>query len=142
MTQAFAHRPVMAEEVTGLLAAVPDGVFLDATLGGGGHAAAVLAAHPGLRLVGTDRDADALAAATATLAPFGDRVLALHHARFDRLAELVEGAGRPTAVLFDLGVSSPQLDRPERGFSYRQDGPLDMRMDRAQRRTAADVANT
>ena len=141
MTQAFAHRPVMAGEVAALLAAVPDGVVVDATLGGGGHAAGLLAAHPGLRLVGVDRDADALAAAAAALAPFGDRVVALHHARFDRLAELLDGAGPVTAVLFDLGVSSPQLDRAERGFSYRHDGPLDMRMDRSQRRTAADVAN-
>ncbi|MGH9179529.1 MAG: 16S rRNA (cytosine(1402)-N(4))-methyltransferase RsmH [Acidimicrobiales bacterium] len=142
MTQAFAHLPVMAGEVTGLLAGVPDGVFVDATLGGGGHAAALLAAHPGLRMVGIDRDADALAAAAFVLAPFGDRVLALHHARFDRLPELVAGLGPLTAALFDLGLSSPQVDRPERGFSYRHDGPLDMRMDRSQRRTAAEVANT
>jgi 16S rRNA (cytosine1402-N4)-methyltransferase len=142
MTQAFAHRAVMADEVAALLAAVPDGVLVDATLGGGGHAAALLAAHSGLQLVGVDRDADALAAAAATLAPFGDRVVALHHARFDQLPDLVAGLDPVTAVLFDLGVSSPQLDWAERGFSYRFDGPLDMRMDRSQRRTAADVANT
>ena len=139
MTQAFVHRPVMVDEVVGLLSGVPEGLFVDATLGGGGHAAAVLAVHPGLRLVGIDRDADALAAAGASLAPFGDRVLALHHARFDRVGELVPAP--VSAVLFDLGVSSPQLDRAERGFSYRLEGPLDMRMDRSQRRNAADVVN-
>ena len=139
MTQAFVHRPVMVDEVVGLLADVPPGLVVDATVGGGGHAAALLAAHPGLRLVGIDRDTDALAAAAARLAPFGDRVTALHHARFDRLAQLVEEPA--SAVLLDLGVSSPQFDRPERGFSYRLEGPLDMRMDRSQRRTAADVVN-
>lgn len=139
MTQAFTHRPVMVDEVVALLAQVPAGLFVDATLGGAGHASAVLAAHPGLRLVGIDRDADALAAARARLEPFADRVLALHHARFDRLAQLVTGP--VTAVVLDLGVSSPQFDRAERGFSYRHDGPLDMRMDRAQRRTAADLVN-
>lgn len=139
MTQTFEHRPVMVDEVVALLAPVPPGVLVDATLGGAGHAGAVLRAHPGLQLVGIDRDADALAAARATLAPFGSRVLALHHARFDRLAELVTGP--VSAVLLDLGVSSPQLDRPERGFSYRLEGPLDMRMDRSQGRTAGDVVN-
>ena len=139
MTQEFVHRPVMVDEVVALLADVPPGVLVDGTLGGGGHAAAVLDAAPGLRLVGIDRDADALAAAAANLARFGDRVDALHHARFDRLPELV--AGPVSAVLLDLGVSSPQFDRPERGFSYRLEGPLDMRMDRSQRRTAADVVN-
>ena len=139
MTQAFTHRPVMVDEVVTLLADVPAGVFVDATLGAGGHASAVLAAHQGLRLVGIDRDTDALAAAEATLAPLADRVVALHHARFDRLPLLVTEPA--SAVLLDLGVSSPQFDRAERGFSYRHEGPLDMRMDRTQRRTAADVVN-
>lgn len=139
MTQAFTHRPVMVDEVVALLADVAAGLFVDATLGAGNHSAAVLAANPGLRLVGIDRDTDALAAAEATLAPVADRVVALHHARFDRLPLLV--TERPTAVLLDLGVSSPQFDRADRGFSYRHDGPLDMRMDRTQRRTAADVVN-
>ena len=139
MTQDFEHRPVMVDEVVATLAPVPAGVLVDATLGGAGHSAAVLAAHPGLRLVGIDRDADALAAAETRLVPFAGRVVALHHARFDRLPLLVTEP--VSAVLLDLGVSSPQLDRPERGFSYRHDGPLDMRMDRTQRRTAADVVN-
>ena len=140
MTQAFTHRPVMVDEVVDLLADVPAGLFVDATLGGAGHASAVLAANAGLRLVGIDRDADALAAAEERLAPFGDRVVALHHARFDRLPLLVTEP--PTAVLLDLGVSSPQFDVADRGFSYRHDGPLDMRMDRTQRRTAADIVNS
>ena len=139
MSQVFEHRPVMADEIVALFTTVPPGRLVDATLGGGGHARALLGANPHLRLVGIDRDADAVAAAARALAPFGDRVEALHHARFDRLEELVDGP--VSGVLFDLGVSSPQLDRPERGFSYRFDGPLDMRMDRTQGRTAADVVN-
>lgn len=140
MSQTFAHRPVMVDEVVALLAPVPPGVVVDATVGGGGHAAAVLAAHAHLSLVGIDRDADAVAAARARLEAFGDRVIALHHARFDSVAGLVD---EPlSAVLFDLGVSSPQFDRPERGFSYRHEAPLDMRMDRAAKRTAAEIVNT
>ncbi|MDQ3574194.1 MAG: 16S rRNA (cytosine(1402)-N(4))-methyltransferase RsmH [Actinomycetota bacterium] len=138
MSQAFVHHPVMVEEVVALLSAVPPGVVVDATVGGGGHARALLDATAALRLVGMDRDADAVAAARQSLAAYGDRV-SVHHARFDRLHELVPGP--VSAVLFDLGVSSPQLDRPGRGFSYRAEGPLDMRMDRSQRRTAADVVN-
>ena len=141
MSRDFEHRPVMADEVVELFAPVPAGVVVDATVGGGGHAAALLSAHGHLRLVGIDRDEEALAAADRMLAPFGPRVVALHHGRFDELASVV-GDAPVTGVLFDLGVSSPQLDRPERGFSYRADGPLDMRMDRFQRRTAADVVNT
>lgn len=138
----FAHRPVMVDEIVAVLAPVPPGVVVDCTVGGGGHAAALLTAHPHLRLVGLDRDDAALAAAAETLAPFGDRVT-LRRARFDELITTMEDLGHDNAAaaLFDLGVSSPQLDVPERGFSYRQPGPLDMRMDRRQRRTAADVVN-
>ena len=139
MSQVFLHRPVMVREVVDLFAPVPPGVVVDATVGGGGHARALLDAHPHLSLVGIDRDADAVAAAAQSLADCGPRVQALHHARFDRLAELVPGP--VSGVLFDLGVSSPQLDRDERGFSYRSDARLDMRMDRSQVRTAADVVN-
>lgn len=134
----FSHLPVMVDRVVELLAPVPAGTYVDATVGGGGHAAAVLAAAPHLRLVGLDRDADALAAAGSRLAGFGDRAR-LVHARFDEMADLVDGP--VTAVLFDLGVSSPQFDRPERGFSYRADAPLDMRMDRRDPTTAADLVN-
>ncbi|HZN15544.1 MAG TPA: 16S rRNA (cytosine(1402)-N(4))-methyltransferase RsmH [Acidimicrobiales bacterium] len=137
---AFDHHPVMVEEVEALLASVPPGVSVDATVGGGGHAAALLDARPDLRLIAFDRDADALAAAGNRLRRFGDRVIAFHHARFDQLATLVDGP--VSAVLFDLGVSSPQIDRSERGFSYIGDGPLDMRMDQRDPLTAADVVNT
>ncbi len=150
MSQDFSHQPVLVDEVVALLAPVPDGLVLDATLGGGGHAAAILAAHPGLSLLGIDRDPAAVEAATGTLAPFGDRVT-VRRARFDGLADEVRrfhdsqgGApeDRPlSGVLFDLGVSSPQLDQAERGFSYRRDAALDMRMDPTVGLTAADVVN-
>lgn len=133
------HAPVMATEVVELVTAAPPGLLVDLTLGAGGHAAAVLDAHPHLSLVGIDRDADALDEARAVLDRFGARVVGLHQARFDDFERLVPGP--VSAVLADLGVSSMQLDRPERGFSYRHDGPLDMRADRRQARTAADVVN-
>jgi 16S rRNA (cytosine1402-N4)-methyltransferase len=139
---AFVHRPVMVDEVVGLLGPVPDGPAVDATVGGGGHARAILRAHPQLRIIGLDRDADALAAAERTLAEFGERAV-LRRARFDQLDAVLDGLGVSaiSAALFDLGVSSPQLDRVERGFSYRGDAPLDMRMDRDDARTAADIVN-
>jgi 16S rRNA (cytosine1402-N4)-methyltransferase len=132
----------MLQEVTQLLIPVPDGVVLDATVGGGGHAAALLEARPGLQVVGLDQDPSAVAAAEDALATF-ERRAHLERARFDRFGEVLDhrGVGRLSGALFDLGVSSPQFDWPERGFSYRNDGPLDMRMDPAQPRTAADVVN-
>jgi len=138
----FEHRPVMLDEVVAALAPVPPGVLLDATVGGGGHAKALLEANPGLRLVGLDRDAAALAAAAGTLQGYQTRVT-LRRGRFDQLSEILEDLGyeRISAALFDLGVSSPQLDVAERGFSYRHEGPLDMRQDQGQQRTAADVVN-
>ena len=138
----FEHRPVMVDEIVEALAPAPPGVLVDATVGGGGHAKALLAAHPHLQLVGLDRDDAALAAAAENLSGFGDRVR-LRRCRFDALATTLEELGEThvSAVLFDLGVSSPQLDVAGRGFSYRNDGPLDMRMDRRQDRTAADVVN-
>jgi 16S rRNA (cytosine1402-N4)-methyltransferase len=142
MSQRFHHRPVMADEVVAALLSVPPGVFVDATVGGGGHARLLLEARPDLRLVGLDRDPDALAAAAATLAPFSDRVT-LRRATFDHLAEIMRdlAVDRTSGTLFDLGVSSPQLDRSERGFSYRVSGPLDMRMDPSSPWSAADVVN-
>lgn len=136
------HLPVMCREVVEVLAAAPDGLVVDATVGGGGHADALLSSAPRLRLIGIDRDPDALSAAAARLAGHGDRV-ALRHARFDALVDVLDEIGQPeiSACLFDLGVSSAQLDRPERGFSYRLDGPLDMRMDPAAEVTAADIVN-
>ena len=145
MTEAvpFAHAPVMVEEVVETLGQVPSGVVVDATLGGAGHTAALLAANDGLSILGLDRDEMALAAAGGRLAFHGERV-ALRHTRFDGLASAVRalGADRISGALFDLGVSSPQLDVAERGFSFRHDGPLDMRMDRSHGRTAAELVNT
>ena len=140
MDSDFSHLPVMAHEIVALFAPVPDGVVVDATVGGGGHAAAILSSRPGLRLVGLDRDLDALAAARVRLAPFGGRA-ELHHARFGALADVLEHSGKVSGVLFDLGVSSPQLDRAERGFYYRLDAPLDMRMDQSSGRSAAELVN-
>ena len=141
-SEGFRHAPVLLEQVVDLFAPVPPGWVVDATVGGAGHAAAILERHPHLRVLGLDQDADALAAAAERLAPFGDRAV-LHHVRFDALGHAVQQLGTTpvTGALFDLGVSSPQLDRAERGFSYRHDAPLDMRMDQDRERTAADVVN-
>jgi 16S rRNA (cytosine1402-N4)-methyltransferase len=138
----FEHRPVMLEEVTDIFSVVPEGVVLDATVGAGGHAGALLQAVPRLSVVGIDRDAEAVAAATVALAPFGPRARVVR-GRFDQLGRVLDslGVGQLTGALFDLGVSSPQFDTPERGFSYRFDAPLDMRMDRSQELTAARVLN-
>ena len=140
-SDAFSHATVMPAETLELLAPRPDGVYADATLGGGGHAAAILeASAPTGRLIGLDRDEVALAAARARLAPYGDRVTFVHaafaHAR-QVLAE--EGAPRVDGLVADLGVSSPQLDVAERGFSFRVEGPLDMRMDRTRGETAREL---
>jgi 16S rRNA (cytosine1402-N4)-methyltransferase len=136
----FAHLPVMAAEVTDLLATVPTGLVVDATLGGGGHSKALLTVRPDLRLLGIDRDPVAVAAAGAVLEPFGDRVRIVQGG-FEEVATFV-GNEELVAILFDLGVSSPQLDRPVRGFSYWADAaPLDMRMDSVQTLTAETVVN-
>jgi 16S rRNA (cytosine1402-N4)-methyltransferase len=140
--EGFRHAPVLLERVLELLAPVPPGWVIDATVGGAGHAAAILERHPHLRVLGLDQDADALAAAAERLRPFGDRA-ALLHVRFDAFDIAMQQLGTSplSATLFDLGVSSPQLDRAARGFSYRHDAPLDMRMDRRQPTTAADIVN-
>ncbi len=138
----FVHRPVMGREVVDLLVAVPPGTVIDATAGGGGHAGLLLDARPDLRLLGIDRDPVAVGAAQQALARFGERARIVHGG-FENLAEIAEteSEGNIVGVLFDLGVSSPQLDRAERGFSYWSDAPLDMRMDSSQTLTAADVVN-
>jgi 16S rRNA (cytosine1402-N4)-methyltransferase len=132
----------MVSEITELFANVPDGVVLDATLGGAGHTTAILDAHPGLRVLGLDRDPAALEASRVRLAPYGDRAM-LQHRRFDDLDAAMSEAGidELSGALFDLGVSSHQFDSGERGFSYRHDAPLDMRMDTTESTTAADVVN-
>jgi 16S rRNA (cytosine1402-N4)-methyltransferase len=142
------HVPVLLERVTELLApalATDGAVLVDATLGLAGHSLALLAAHPGLRLVGLDRDPDARAEASRRIEAAGcaDRVT-LVPAVFDELPDVLDRLGLTEVhgVLFDLGVSSLQLDRPDRGFSYSADAPLDMRMDPDGPRTAADVVNT
>jgi 16S rRNA (cytosine1402-N4)-methyltransferase len=138
----FEHHPVMVSEIVALLSPSPPGLLLDATLGGAGHARALLDAAPHLTLLGIDQDPDAVAAGLRALASYGSRAR-VERSRFDRIPELLDslGVARLSAVLFDLGVSSPQLDRSERGFSYWRDGPLDMRMDPAGPKTAKDVVN-
>lgn len=132
----------MADEIVTVFATVPPGPILDATLGGGGHSELLLEAYPHLSVLGIDRDETALAAASQRLARFGDRFTAVH-SRFDHLRTAMSTAHitELSGALFDLGVSSPQLDRVERGFSYRHDAPLDMRMDLSQSWSGADVVN-
>ncbi|WP_069711428.1 16S rRNA (cytosine(1402)-N(4))-methyltransferase RsmH [Curtobacterium sp. ER1/6] len=142
----FPHTPVMLQRIVDLFVPALEGpgkVVVDATLGMGGHSAALLERFPELTLIGLDRDTDALGIAGERLARFGDRVR-LVHTVYDDIVEAVEGEGfrKVDGVLFDLGVSSLQLDRAERGFAYSQDAPLDMRMDRTEGRTAADVLAT
>ncbi|TFV60602.1 16S rRNA (cytosine(1402)-N(4))-methyltransferase RsmH [Mycobacterium sp. PS03-16] len=146
------HIPVLLDRCVELLTPAltrrhSDGrgaVLVDATLGAGGHAHRFLQDLPGLRLIGVDRDQDALGIASDRLAPFADRV-SLVHSRYDGIAEALrhtDWADDVCGFLFDLGVSSMQLDRIERGFSYSADAPLDMRMDQSASLTAAEVVNT
>ena len=140
------HVPVLLDRVVALLAPPleRDGaVLVDATLGLGGHAEAVLTRFELARVVGIDRDPEALALAGRRLAPFGDRFTGVH-AVYDELPEVLADLGLASvdAVLFDLGVSSMQLDVRERGFAYAEDAPLDMRMDGSTGPTAADVLNS
>jgi 16S rRNA (cytosine1402-N4)-methyltransferase len=139
------HVPVLRERVLALLAPAlirPDAVVVDATIGLGGHAAALLAAHPQLRLIGIDRDPQALERSADRLAAHRDRTT-LVHAIYDALPDVLEEAGvaKVDGVLFDLGVSSLQLDDTDRGFSYARDTALDMRMDPHAPLTAAEVVN-
>jgi 16S rRNA (cytosine1402-N4)-methyltransferase len=137
----FVHKPVMLAEVVAVLRPAPGACWADGTLGGGGHAAALLAASsPSGWLYGCDRDGAALEAARMRLAEFAGR-FELRQDSFSGLAEWVP-PGRCDGVLFDLGVSSPQLDWPERGFSFQAEGKLDMRMDPRSGPTAADLLNT
>jgi 16S rRNA (cytosine1402-N4)-methyltransferase len=142
MTEPFHHLPVMVDEITKVFEPVPAGVVLDATLGGGGHAERLLERYERLQILGLDRDELALVAARQRLSRFGDRLM-VHQCRFDRLKDAMEAFSVPSlsGALFDLGVSSPQLDQADRGFSYRHEADLDMRMDRSQIWSAADVVN-
>ena len=141
------HTPVLVAEVLEAFAAGAEpseleGWIVDGTVGAGGHTRALLEAFPRLRILGVDRDPEALALAREHLRDFGERVI-LIEGRLSRLEETLARAGvtRPAGLLMDLGVSSMQLDRPERGFSLMADGALDMRMGADQRRTAADIVN-
>ncbi len=139
------HVPVMCTRIVELLSVplqAPGSVYVDCTLGLGGHAAAILDACPNATLIGIDRDQHALTRAGQRLAGFGERVL-LFQARYDELPEVLAEAGRPRvqAILADLGLSSMQIDRRERGFAYSVDAPLDMRMDDTQPLTAAGLVN-
>ncbi|WP_223690837.1 16S rRNA (cytosine(1402)-N(4))-methyltransferase RsmH [Leifsonia poae] len=143
MTDDKIHTPVLLErciELLGPALQAPGAVVVDATLGMGGHAAGLLERFPQITLIGLDRDPDALAIAGGRLAPFGNRVH-LVHTVYDGILEAVQGLGYTEiqGVLFDLGVSSLQLDRVERGFSYSKDAPLDMRMDATSDLTAATI---
>ncbi|WP_062444046.1 16S rRNA (cytosine(1402)-N(4))-methyltransferase RsmH [Herbidospora daliensis] len=140
------HVPVLLGRVLELLAPAltgPSPVVVDANLGLGGHAEAILAAHPNVHLIGIDRDPFAIDHSTARLAPYADRTTIVR-AVSSELEEVLADSGHPVihGALFDLGVSSPQLDEADRGFAYSYDAPLDMRMDRDQELTAADVVNT
>lgn len=143
MSYSEIHTPVLLERCVELLAPAlqrPDAVLVDATEGMGGHSEALLERFPDVRLIGLDRDTDALRIAGERLARFGDRVT-LVHTVYDGIAAAVRGAGvdRVDGILFDLGVSSLQLDEADRGFAYSQDAPLDMRMDQTSGTTAADI---
>ena len=141
-TDTFRHEPVMLAEVLAVFATCDLGVIVDATVGGGGHSRALLEAHAHVSVVGLDQDPMALAAAGSELAEFGSRVT-LCRSRFDDMRGQLYalGVAAIAGFLFDLGVSSPQLDRADRGFSYRHDGPLDMRMDPAGRVDASTIVN-
>lgn len=138
----FIHEPVLLREVLEWIRPLPGGVYCDGTLGGGGHSSAILAqAGEGARLYGIDRDEIAIAAASQRLQEYpGFQAI---HGNFHDAKALLAEAGAPAldGALLDLGVSSPQLDTPERGFSYHEDAPLDMRMDRSRGETAAELLN-
>ena len=136
MTLLFQHKSVLLEQCIEALNIQPYGVYLDATVGGGGHSAAILKAHPTVRLLGIDRDLQAIQAAQIRLKEYSDRVQ-LFHGSF---AKVLSTINEPlNGILFDLGVSSPQLDNADRGFSFQKDGPLDMRMNPEEGISAAEL---
>ena len=141
----FYHQPVLLAETLTALKPRAGGLYVDATVGGAGHAQALLSAAPHIRLIGLDQDKSALAAAAERLAPFGERVQ-LYYSNFAQIKQALSALGwagaKLAGVLLDIGASSPQLDTAQRGFSYMKDGPLDMRMDSGASLTAAAVVNT
>ncbi len=140
----FEHKSVLLEETVDSLEIRPDGIYVDGTLGGGGHAYEVCSrlGDKG-RLIGIDQDADAIRAASERLAPFGDKVTIVR-SNYEHIASVLSelGIDKVDGIYLDLGVSSYQLDTAERGFTYREDAPLDMRMDQRNTQTAADIVNT
>lgn len=141
---AFEHKSVLLYETVDSLNIKPDGIYVDGTLGGGGHAYEVcsrLGKHG--RLIGIDQDADAIAAATKCLEPFADKVTVVR-SNYENIASVLHDLGieKVDGIYLDLGVSSYQLDTASRGFTYREDAPLDMRMDQRNTQTAADIVNT
>ncbi len=140
----FQHTPVLLQEVIENLHIRPSGIYVDGTLGGAGHSREIaIRLTQGGRLIGIDQDKDAIAAATERLRVFDDRVTIVH-SNYEHIPEILEEMGIPkvAGILLDLGVSSYQLDNPERGFSYNADEPLDMRMDQDSPLTAADLLNS
>ena len=141
------HVSVMLDRCVALLSPAieksPRPIVIDATLGLGGHSQALLKKHPELTVIGIDRDLEAIAIATSRLAEFGDRFRAVH-AVYDEIENIVATSGfkKVNGILFDLGISSMQVDENSRGFSYSQDAPLDMRMDRSQGQSASDLINS
>jgi len=142
LPESFGHQPVMADEIVEVFANVPHGIVVDATLGGAGHATRLLQRYEWMSVLGIDRDPMAIEYAESIAPRFAGRLM-VRHGAFDRLAEFLteRGIEKISGALFDLGISSPQVDLAERGFSYRSAGPLDMRMDTTQRFAAEDVVN-
>jgi 16S rRNA (cytosine1402-N4)-methyltransferase len=142
-SSSFDHEPVMVDEIVEVFAPVPHGVVVDATLGGAGHATALLERYEWMSILGIDRDETAIMHARSIVDSYSGRFI-VAHGRFDRIGEFLQAnnISEISGALFDLGVSSPQIDRAERGFSYRQAGPLDMRMDTGQTLRADDIVNS
>ena len=138
----FEHLPVMLTEVLEVFQPIEDGLIVDATVGGAGHARALLRQAPAIQLLGIDRDPSAVKMATHRVAEFGSRAQVMH-GRFDEIGQILDLDGRElSGAVFDLGVSSHQLDTPSRGFSHRHSGPLDMRMNLHDQLDAAKIVNT
>ena len=140
----FVHKSIMLEEVIESLAIKPNGIYVDGTLGGAGHSSEIAKRlGPEGRLIGIDQDGEAIAAATKRLEPYRDRVTIVR-SNYAQMCQVLKelGISKVDGILLDLGVSSYQLDNAERGFTYREDVPLDMRMDQRQTKTAEDIVNT